>query len=124
MTRDRIHAASLSAALKDVPPVAAPREMKYARHVYHVYAVRAAGGNGSSRLWRQEVSPAGCTTRSRSTCSAPTPHRGEGIGSFPVAERCAQEFVSLPMFPELTEEQIVYVGGELARLAESVGRAR
>jgi dTDP-4-amino-4,6-dideoxygalactose transaminase len=30
-------------------------------------------------------------------------------GDFPVAERCAADFVSSPMFPELTEEQIAYV---------------
>jgi dTDP-4-amino-4,6-dideoxygalactose transaminase len=34
-------------------------------------------------------------------------------GSFPVAERCAQEFLSLPMFPELTNEQIQSVAPEL-----------
>jgi len=31
-------------------------------------------------------------------------------GAFPIAESLADEFVSLPMFPELTEEQIEYVG--------------
>ena len=30
-------------------------------------------------------------------------------GDFPVAERLAQELLSLPMYPELTEEQIAYV---------------
>jgi dTDP-4-amino-4,6-dideoxygalactose transaminase len=34
-------------------------------------------------------------------------------GSFPVAERCAHEFLSLPMFPELTKEQIQTVATEL-----------
>ena len=29
-----------------------------------------------------------------------------GPGSFPVAERCAREFLSLPMYPELTPEQV------------------
>ncbi len=33
-------------------------------------------------------------------------HLGLGPGSFPVAERCAEEFVSLPMFPELSSSQI------------------
>jgi dTDP-4-amino-4,6-dideoxygalactose transaminase len=31
---------------------------------------------------------------------------GYGKGAFPVSERIAKEFVSLPMFPELTEAQI------------------
>ena len=31
---------------------------------------------------------------------------GYGKGSFPVAECCANEFISLPMFPELTPAQV------------------
>jgi dTDP-4-amino-4,6-dideoxygalactose transaminase len=31
---------------------------------------------------------------------------GLGPGSFPISERCAEEFVSLPMYPELTPAQI------------------
>ena len=34
---------------------------------------------------------------------------GYGFGAFPVAERAAQRILSLPMFPELTEEQIAFV---------------
>jgi UDP-2-acetamido-2-deoxy-ribo-hexuluronate aminotransferase len=29
-------------------------------------------------------------------------------GSYPVAEKCASEFISLPMFAELSSEQISY----------------
>jgi dTDP-4-amino-4,6-dideoxygalactose transaminase len=35
-------------------------------------------------------------------------------GAFPIAERTAEEFVSLPMFPEMTESQI-------ERVVEAVG---
>jgi dTDP-4-amino-4,6-dideoxygalactose transaminase len=38
---------------------------------------------------------------------------GYKAGDFPVAERCANEFISLPMYPELTEEQIQYVASEI-----------
>jgi dTDP-4-amino-4,6-dideoxygalactose transaminase len=38
---------------------------------------------------------------------------GHSRGSFPVAERCAEEFLSLPMFPELSKEQIQAVAQEL-----------
>ena len=36
-------------------------------------------------------------------------HMGLAVGSFPVAEACAKRLLSLPMYPELSEEQIVYV---------------
>jgi dTDP-4-amino-4,6-dideoxygalactose transaminase len=38
---------------------------------------------------------------------------GLAKGSFPIAERCAEEFISLPMFPELTPDQIETVAREL-----------
>jgi dTDP-4-amino-4,6-dideoxygalactose transaminase len=33
----------------------------------------------------------------------------KGKGSFPVAEKCSEQYLSLPMFAELTEEQVSYV---------------
>jgi dTDP-4-amino-4,6-dideoxygalactose transaminase len=38
-------------------------------------------------------------------------------GSCPVAEKCAEEYVSLPMFPELDDEQIEYVAQEIKYLS-------
>jgi dTDP-4-amino-4,6-dideoxygalactose transaminase len=38
---------------------------------------------------------------------------GYKAGDFPVAEQCANEFVSLPMYPELSAEQIAYVAKEV-----------
>jgi dTDP-4-amino-4,6-dideoxygalactose transaminase len=38
---------------------------------------------------------------------------GHQIGAFPIAEKIASELISLPMFPELTEEQIAHVTGSL-----------
>jgi dTDP-4-amino-4,6-dideoxygalactose transaminase len=43
---------------------------------------------------------------------------GLGPGSFPVAERCAHEFVSLPMYPELSAAQLDNV---ISAVAETVG---
>lgn len=36
-------------------------------------------------------------------------HLGYKSGAFPVAEKCCNEFVSLPMFPELTPSQLLHV---------------
>ena len=38
---------------------------------------------------------------------------GLGQGSFPVAEQCAEDYLSLPMFPELTTEQVTQVAAEI-----------
>jgi dTDP-4-amino-4,6-dideoxygalactose transaminase len=40
-------------------------------------------------------------------------HLGLVPGSFPIAERQAEELLSLPMFPELTPDQIETVAVEL-----------
>jgi|GEM_PF-145014 len=44
-------------------------------------------------------------------------HLGYRLGDFPAAESLAPRILSLPMFPEITDEQIEYV---VARLAEAV----
>ena len=43
-------------------------------------------------------------------------HLGLAAGSFPVAEACAKRLLSLPMFPELTEEQIRWVSSSLKKI--------
>jgi len=93
-----------------------PKEMPYAQHVYHIYAVRFSK--------RQELIDK--LAEKGITCGVhyPVPihlqnayaYRNEGIGSFPVAEQCAQDLVSLPMFPELTQDQVTFVGQELIRV--------
>jgi dTDP-4-amino-4,6-dideoxygalactose transaminase len=43
-------------------------------------------------------------------------YMGLPLGSFPMAETCARKLLSLPMFPELTEEQIAWVSGNLKKI--------
>jgi dTDP-4-amino-4,6-dideoxygalactose transaminase len=86
-----------------------PVEADYAKHIYHIYAVRmkdrdtlmdALGKKGIATGIHYPI-PLHLTGAYRSL--------GYKEGDFPVAERCASEFISFPMFPELTEEQIHYV---------------
>jgi len=120
----REHADSYRDALQGIASVRAPKEMPYARHIYHVFALRY----GARERLIDGLAECGVA------CGVhyPVPihlqnayaNRGEGAGSFPVAERCAREFVSLPMFPELTREQIDYVSRQLGRLAAEQSGAR
>jgi len=78
-------------------------------HAYHIYAVRVQDRDGV--LQRMAARGVNCAIH------YPVPIHLQkaysflrlGPGSFPVAERCAQEFLSLPMYPELRPEQIKFV---------------
>jgi dTDP-4-amino-4,6-dideoxygalactose transaminase len=44
---------------------------------------------------------------------------GYAQGDFPVAEACAKEFISLPMYAELSQEQIAKVCSEIRSFCTS-----
>ena len=83
--------------------------MPYAKHVYHLYIIRVpereklqahleAKGIATGLHYPVPLHMQKCFT-----------HLGYKEGDFPVTERYAKEILSLPMYPELTEEQIKYV---------------
>jgi dTDP-4-amino-4,6-dideoxygalactose transaminase len=92
-----------------VTPYVAPHN----RHIYHVYAVRVRE--------RDRVLEGMGAKGISCAIHYPVPLHlqeaylwlGYGEGSFPVAERCAREFLSLPMYPELSREQVHAVAREL-----------
>jgi dTDP-4-amino-4,6-dideoxygalactose transaminase len=92
--------------LADVDDIITPVQADYGRHVYHVYAIRTRN--------RDELISALAEKDIFCGIHYPVPIHlqdaykflGYKKGSFPVAEKCAGEFVSLPMFAELSKEQI------------------
>jgi dTDP-4-amino-4,6-dideoxygalactose transaminase len=81
-----------------------------ATSVFHLYVVRLLGRDATFRdTVRERLAAAGV----ESGIHYPVPlhlqpayaHLGHRPGDFPVAERLAAEILSLPMFPEITEEQ-------------------
>ena len=52
----------------------------------------------------------GCPTRKK---QVPSNVIGYKKGSFPISEKCAEQLVSLPMFAELTKDQIEKVAHEI-----------
>jgi dTDP-4-amino-4,6-dideoxygalactose transaminase len=99
-----------------------PVEAPYAKHVYHIYALQVA--NRDAVLEALAARGIGCAIH------YPVPiHRQEayaslglGSGSYPVAERIARRLLSLPMYPELSDEQMDRVAGELRSVLEQCGR--
>jgi len=92
--------------LNQVGGLLTPVQASWARHVYHVYAIRVSN--------RDEVIKCLADRGIGTGIHYPVPvhlqeaYRSLGYkrGDFPVAERCAAQFVSLPMYPELTEAHL------------------
>jgi dTDP-4-amino-4,6-dideoxygalactose transaminase len=95
--------------LADVDKIQRPVEAEYAKHVYHIYAIRTSKRDAlMSALAGKNIF---CGIHYPIPLHLQEAYRflGYGPGTFPVGEKSATEFVSLPMFPELTNEQISQV---------------
>ncbi len=105
----REHAFEYNRAFAGIDEVLTPFEAKYARHVYHVYAIRVQERDAVLRHLQEKG--VGCAVHYPVPIHLQEASRNLGYtkGAFPIAENLAEEFLSLPMFPELTEEQIEYV---------------
>jgi dTDP-4-amino-4,6-dideoxygalactose transaminase len=104
--RRRAIAARYTAAF-DGGPITPPVEAAWARHVYHLYVVRSPERN---RL-RQRLQARGVETM----IHYPVPvHHQEGYaglvrvgaGDLELSERLADEVLSLPLYPELTDREV------------------
>ena len=112
--RRRAHARRYDELLKDAG-LDVPEEMPYARHVYHLYTVRTR----EREAIRAALDAAGIQTG----LHYPVPVHmqpayadlGYRAGQFPVSERAAHEVLSLPMYPELTDDQIVAASDVIRR---------
>ncbi len=109
----RSHARLYESHLGSRGDLIAPKEAEYGTHVYHVYAVRVKGRDQLQRALTDRGIASGIHYPIPIHLQEAYGHLKLGRGSFPVAERCAEEFLSLPMFPELTVEQIEAVVREV-----------
>jgi dTDP-4-amino-4,6-dideoxygalactose transaminase len=105
----RKRALEYNQAFAGIDEVLTPFEARYSRHVYHVYAVRVQERDAVLRHLQEKG--VGCAVHYPVPIHLQKACRNLGYkkDSFPIAENLADEFLSLPMFPELTEEQIEYV---------------
>lgn len=97
--------------------IGTPQAPLDARHVYHVYAVRVPARDAV----RQQLHEMGIATG----IHYPVPvhlqpayaQLGYRRGDFPIAEKLAAETLSLPMYPELSADQVDSVAQAVASLA-------
>lgn len=106
--------------LSDLEEIILPAELPYAKHVYHLFVIQVAKGDTKVRdklvtfLNENEISTG---------LHYPIPlhlqkcfsELGYKKGDFPVSEKLAENGLSLPMYPELSDSQIEYVCDNIRR---------
>ena len=105
----RAHARRYDELLADEPRVICPIAAPDRKHVYHVYAIRVR--DRDAVMQRMAARGVNCAIHYPIPIHLQEAYSflGYRVGRFPVAERCAREFLSLPMYPELSPQQIEYV---------------
>ena len=82
--------------------VTTPGEQPWARHVYHVYAIRTASREALQRTLHANGVQTGIHYPIPVHLQPAYADLGYRAGQFPHAERAADEVLSLPMYPELS----------------------
>ena len=112
----RAHARLYGELLAGLADLITPPVAEYGQPVYHIYAVRIKERDRILQALAQRGIACGIHYPKPVHLQKAYHGLGLGIGSFPVAEKCADEFLSLPMFPDLTPIQIETVARELKSL--------
>ncbi len=108
--------------LSDLEEIRLPKEMDYAKHVYHLFVIQVKSNNSENRSEkRNELQKFLGENGIASGLHYPIPLHlqpcfsdlGYNKGDFPVTEELAEQGLSLPMYPELTDEQIQYVSDKI-----------
>ncbi|HLF18316.1 MAG TPA: DegT/DnrJ/EryC1/StrS family aminotransferase [Candidatus Omnitrophota bacterium] len=94
--------------------VIVPYVAEYAKHVYHLYVIRVKDRQRVLDVLAKEEISAGIHYPIPLHLQKAYQHLGYSKGSFPVAERCAQEILSLPMFPEMIDKEVYKVASTLS----------
>ena len=90
-----------------------PTETPESRHVYHLFTVRLKDREGVRTTLAERGIATGVHYPIPLHLQPVNTWMGLGEGAFPESERAAQEVLSLPLFPEMTEEQVDLVCGAL-----------
>jgi dTDP-4-amino-4,6-dideoxygalactose transaminase len=105
-TEGRRRSAALYAKHLAVPGITTPREERDCKHVFHQYTIRVRDRDAV----KKRLDDAGISNMIYYPvpCHLQAAYRDLGMreGSLPVAEQAARDVLSLPMYPELTEEQV------------------
>jgi dTDP-4-amino-4,6-dideoxygalactose transaminase len=95
--------------LSNTPGVQTPQDTDNVRTVYHLYVIQVEQRSALQSYLKEQRIATGIHYPIPLHLQPAYAYLGLPEGSFPVTEKLAHRIVSLPMYPELTEEQIRFV---------------
>lgn len=99
--------------LSDIPEIKLPVEADFAKSVYHLYVIHTDHRDDLQKFLAEKGIATGLHYPRPLHLQKAYKHMGHNEGSFPVSENSAQRLLSLPMFAELTTDQIDYVADQI-----------
>jgi dTDP-4-amino-4,6-dideoxygalactose transaminase len=103
------HALRYNGLLAGVPAVQCPRLRPGTFHIFHLYVIRAARRNELAEFLKAKGVATGVHYLTALPFMPAYRRFGHKPSDFPVAYEWQEELLSLPMFPELSETQILHV---------------
>jgi dTDP-4-amino-4,6-dideoxygalactose transaminase len=103
------NAAYYNELLADVPGVEFARVADFAESVYHLYVIMVDDRDALQKFLGEKGIATGLHYPLPLHMQKAYKHLGYKEGDFPITERAAKRLLSLPMYPELTRDQITYV---------------
>lgn len=105
----RLAASRYAALLDDLPDVVLPKTAPGNQHVWHLYVIRVPRRDEVLRQLHSDGIQAAVHYPVPIHLQPAFRYLGYAPGDFPVAEAAAKQLLSLPLYPQITEEQQVRV---------------
>jgi dTDP-4-amino-4,6-dideoxygalactose transaminase len=96
-----------------------PFEPSWSKAVYHLYIIRTKRRDDLQRYLSENGIGTGLHYPIPLHLQGAYQRAGWTSGIYPVTEKVAKEILSLPMFPQLTEQQILYVTDKIKQFLET-----
>lgn len=101
-------------------PIITPYEPEWAKAVYHLYIIRTKKRDELQKYLSENGISTGLHYPIPLHLQKAYANNGFKQGDFPVTEKVVSEILSLPMFPNLSEEQIEYVVEKIKEFASDL----
>ncbi|MBN4065742.1 DegT/DnrJ/EryC1/StrS family aminotransferase [Candidatus Amoebophilus asiaticus] len=96
-------------ALANIEDIRLPEELSYAKHVYHLFVLQVSKRDEMQKYLQENGISSGLHYPIPLHLQSCFKHLGYKQGTFPNTEKLAENCLSFPVYPEITEEQIDYV---------------